>query len=310
MTDLDFEKEGGLIPAIVQDDKNGEILMLGFMNREAYDLTRKTGFVTFFSRSRKKLWTKGETSGQKLILRELRTDCDLDALLVRVELAGGAVCHEGYRSCFFRTPRFERRRHRRRRTRAHSRRTLRKGEQVMAPLKLGIPKGSLQDSTVELFARAGWRISVSSRSYYPTIDDPEIECMLVRAQEMARYVEHGGLDCGLAGNDWIIESGADVQEVAELVYSKTSLGRVRWVLAVAEDSDIKSVKDLEGKVIATEAVRMTEKYLERNGVKARVEFSWGATEVKVPKLADAIVEITETGSSLRANRLRIIDTLA
>jgi ATP phosphoribosyltransferase len=167
----------------------------------------------------------------------------------------------------------------------------------------------LQDSTVELFARAGWRISVSSRSYYPTIDDPEIECMLVRSQEMARYVEHGGLDCGLAGNDWIIESGADVQEICELVYSKTSLGKVRWVLAVGEDSNIKSVKDLEGKIIATEAVRMTEKYLERNGVKARVEFSWGATEVKVPKLADAIVEITETGSSLRANRLRIIDTL-
>jgi ATP phosphoribosyltransferase len=179
----------------------------------------------------------------------------------------------------------------------------------MAPLKLGIPKGSLQDSTVELFARAGWRISVSSRSYYPTIDDSGIECMLVRAQEMARYVEHGGLDCGLTGNDWIIESGADVQEVTELVYSKTSLGRVRWVLAVAEDSAFQSVKDLQGKVIATEAVRITEKYLERNGVKARVEFSWGATEVKVPKLADAIVEITETGSSLRANRLRIVETL-
>jgi ATP phosphoribosyltransferase len=179
----------------------------------------------------------------------------------------------------------------------------------MPPLKLGIPKGSLQESTVDLFARAGWRISVSSRSYYPTIDDPDIECMLVRAQEMARYVEHGGLDCGLTGRDWIVESGADVQEVAELVYSKTGLGRVRWVLAVAENSAINSVKDLEGKVIATEAVRMTEKYLERNGVKARVEFSWGATEVKVPKLADAIVEITETGSSLRANRLRIVETL-
>jgi len=179
----------------------------------------------------------------------------------------------------------------------------------MPSLKLGVPKGSLQDSTVELFARAGWRISVNSRSYYPAIDDPEIECMLVRAQEMARYVEHGGLDCGLTGNDWIIESGADVQEIAELVYSKTSLARVRWVLAVAENSSINSVKDLEGKVIATEVVHITQKYLERNGVKARVEFSWGATEVKVPKLADAIVEITETGSSLRANRLRIVDTL-
>jgi ATP phosphoribosyltransferase len=179
----------------------------------------------------------------------------------------------------------------------------------MSRLKLGIPKGSLQDSTVELFARAGWRVSVSSRSYYPSIDDPDIECMLVRAQEMARYVEHGALDAGLTGKDWIMESGATVHEVAELVYSKTSLGRVRWVLAVAEDSSIQSVKDLEGKVIATEAVRMTEKYLERHGVKARVEFSWGATEVKIPQLADAIVEITETGSSLRANHLRVVDTL-
>ncbi len=179
----------------------------------------------------------------------------------------------------------------------------------MSRLKLGIPKGSLQESTVELFAKAGWRISVSSRSYYPGIDDPEIECMMVRAQEMARYVESGALDAGLTGKDWILETGADVEEVAELVYSKTSLGRVRWVLAVAEDSPFQSVRDLEGKVIATEAVRMTEKYLARNGVKARVEFSWGATEVKVPQLADAIVEVTETGSSLRANHLRVVDTL-
>ena len=179
----------------------------------------------------------------------------------------------------------------------------------MSCLKLGIPKGSLQDSTVELFAKAGWRISVNSRSYYPGIDDPEIECMMVRAQEMARYVENGALDAGLTGKDWNLETGADVEEVAELVYSKTSLGRVRWVLAVAEDSAIQSVRDLEGKVIATEAVKMTEKYLAKHGVKARVEFSWGATEVKVPQLADAIVEVTETGSSLRANHLRVIDTL-
>ncbi|MGC2420198.1 MAG: ATP phosphoribosyltransferase [Candidatus Acidiferrales bacterium] len=179
----------------------------------------------------------------------------------------------------------------------------------MSRLKLGIPKGSLQESTVELFAKAGWRITVSSRSYYPGIDDPEIECMMVRAQEMARYVESGALDAGLTGKDWILETGADVEEVAELVYSKTSLGRVRWVLAVAEDSAFQSVRDLEGKVIATEAVRMTEKYLARNGVNARVEFSWGATEVKVPQLADAIVEVTETGSSLRANHLRVVDTL-
>jgi ATP phosphoribosyltransferase len=179
----------------------------------------------------------------------------------------------------------------------------------MSCLKLGIPKGSLQESTLELFARAGWRISVNSRSYYPGIDDPEIECMMVRAQEMARYVENGAIDAGLTGKDWIMETGADVEEVAELVYSKTGLGKVRWVLAVAEDSPMQTVRDLEGKVIATEAVRMTEKYLERNGVHARVEFSWGATEVKVPRLADAIVEVTETGSSLRANHLRIVDTL-
>jgi ATP phosphoribosyltransferase len=179
----------------------------------------------------------------------------------------------------------------------------------MNGLKLGIPKGSLQDSTVELFAKAGWRISVNSRSYYPGIDDPEIECMMVRAQEMARYVESGALDAGLTGKDWILETGAEIEEVAELVYSKTSLGRVRWVLAVAEDSAMQNVRDLEGKVIATEAVRMTEKYLAKHGVKARVEFSWGATEVKVPQLADAIVEVTETGSSLRANHLRVLDTL-
>jgi ATP phosphoribosyltransferase len=179
----------------------------------------------------------------------------------------------------------------------------------MSRLKLGIPKGSLQESTIELFAKAGWRISVSSRSYYPAIDDPEIECMMVRAQEMARYVESGALDAGLTGKDWILETGADVEEIAELVYSKTGLGRVRWVLAVAEDSRVKSVCDLEGKVIATEAVKMTERYLAKHAVNARVEFSWGATEVKVPQLADAIVEVTETGSSLRANHLRVVDTL-
>jgi ATP phosphoribosyltransferase len=179
----------------------------------------------------------------------------------------------------------------------------------MSRLKLGIPKGSLQEATVELFARAGWRISIGSRSYFPGIDDPEIECMLVRAQEMPRYVESGALDAGLTGKDWIMETGSEVVQVGELIYSKTGLGRVRWVLAVAEDSPMQSVKDLEGKVIATEAVKMTEKYLAKHGVKARVEFSWGATEVKVPQLADAIVEVTETGSSLRANHLRVVDTL-
>ncbi|MBS1842685.1 MAG: ATP phosphoribosyltransferase [Acidobacteria bacterium] len=176
-------------------------------------------------------------------------------------------------------------------------------------LKLGIPKGSLQDATIDLFARAGWKITLGSRSYVPAIDDAEIECLMVRAQEMARYVETGALDAGITGHDWVVETGADVEELAELVYAKQRLARVRWVLAVPEDSKIRDARDLEGKVIATEVVRITEKYLEKFGVKARVEFSWGATEVKVPQLADAIVEVTETGSSLRANRLRVLDTV-
>jgi ATP phosphoribosyltransferase len=179
----------------------------------------------------------------------------------------------------------------------------------MTTLRLGIPKGSLQDATVQLFAKAGWRISINSRSYFPGVDDPEIECMLVRAQEMARYVETGALDAGITGRDWVSETGADVVEIGELLYSKQSLAAVRWVLAVPEDGPIQSVKDLEGKVIATEVVNLTKKYLARHNVSARVEFSWGATEVKVPQLADAIVEVTETGSSLRANRLRIVDTV-
>lgn len=179
----------------------------------------------------------------------------------------------------------------------------------MSLLRLGIPKGSLQDATVQLFAKAGWRISVSSRSYFPGVDDPEINCMLVRAQEMARYVETGALDAGITGRDWVVETGANVAEIGELLYSKQSLAAVRWVLAVPDDGPIQSVKDLEGKVIATEVVNLTRKYLARHGVNARVEFSWGATEVKVPQLADAIVEVTETGSSLRANRLRVVDTV-
>ena len=179
----------------------------------------------------------------------------------------------------------------------------------MKPLKLGLPKGSLQDATLQLLARAGWRVTVSSRSYFPTIDDSEITCMLVRAQEMARYVETGALDAGITGRDWVLETGAEVKEVAELLYAKQSLAPVRWVLAVPDNAPAQTAQDLEGKVIATEVVNLTKKYLARHGVQARVEFSWGATEVKVPQLADAIVEITETGSSLRANRLRIIDTV-
>jgi len=179
----------------------------------------------------------------------------------------------------------------------------------MSVLKLGIPKGSLQDATIDLLARAGWKVTLSSRSYVPAIDDPEIECLLIRAQEMARYVETGALDAGITGHDWVQESGADVIELAELVYAKQRLARVKWVLAVPEDSAIREPRDLEGKVIATEVVGITKEYLTKHGVKARVEFSWGATEVKVPRLADAIVEVTETGSSLRANRLRIMDTV-
>ncbi len=179
----------------------------------------------------------------------------------------------------------------------------------MKQLRLGIPKGSLQEATLQLFARAGWRIAVNARSYFPSVDDDEINCMMVRAQEMARYVESGALDAGITGKDWILETGADVVECAELVYAKQRLARVRWVLAVPEESPIRSVADLEGKIIATEVVQLTQKYLARHGVRARVEFSWGATEVKVPQLADAIVEVTETGASLRANHLRIVDTV-
>ncbi|MCO5295514.1 MAG: ATP phosphoribosyltransferase [Fimbriimonadaceae bacterium] len=176
-------------------------------------------------------------------------------------------------------------------------------------LKLGIPKGSLEQATVDLFRRAGFQIGISSRSYFPSIDDPEIECMLIRAQEMARYVANGVLDAGLTGRDWVEESGTDVVALADLVYAKQSFGKVRWVLAVPENSPVQSVRDLEGLTIATELVGATQRYLEANGVRARVEFSWGATEVKPPVLADAIVEVTETGSSLRANKLRIVETV-
>ena len=185
----------------------------------------------------------------------------------------------------------------------------------MAPvLKLGIPKGSLQDATVQLFARAGFNIYVSSRSYYPVVDDEEIECLLIRAQEMARYVSDGVIDAGLTGLDWIAEHAAatgqmSISPVADLVYAKQSFGRVKWVLAVPEGSPFQRPQDLSGKTIATELVRATEAYFKRLNVPVNVEFSWGATEVKPPVLADAIVEVTETGSSLRANRLRVIDTV-
>jgi len=180
---------------------------------------------------------------------------------------------------------------------------------VSNKLKLGIPKGSLQDATIDLFQRAGWQIYASGRSYFPSINDPEIECMLVRAQEMARYVEHGALDAGLTGNDWVLENLSDVERITSLTYSKQSRQRVRWVLAVPEDSPYQKPEDLAGKIIATELVEYTKRYFSEKNIPVKVEFSWGATEVKPPTLADAIVEVTETGSSLRANHLRIIETL-
>ena len=176
-------------------------------------------------------------------------------------------------------------------------------------LKLGVPKGSLQESTFSLLSKAGFHFSVSSRSYFPSIDDEELEAMLIRAQELPRYVEDGVFDAALTGYDWIIESGVDVLSVSDLIYSKQSMRKVKWVLAVHESSPVKSVKDLEGKRIATEVVNITKTYLAKNNVKATVEFSWGATEVKTPDLVEAIVEVTETGSSLRANKLRIVDTV-
>ncbi|MGC1377507.1 MAG: ATP phosphoribosyltransferase [Anaerolineales bacterium] len=176
-------------------------------------------------------------------------------------------------------------------------------------LKLGVPKGSLQEATIKLFGQAGYKIVVSGRSYVPSIDDPEIECLMFRAQEMARYVERGIMDVGLTGKDWIIENNADVVEVEDLIFSKATSAAFRWVVAVPEDSDIHTVKDLEGKRIATELVSTTQRYLEAHGVKAEVEYSWGATEIKTPSLVDAIVEGTETGASLKAHRLRIVDTV-
>lgn len=176
-------------------------------------------------------------------------------------------------------------------------------------LRLGLPKGSLQESTFALLAKAGWKISTSSRSYIPRTDDPELELRLIRAQEISRYVEHGYLDAGLTGADWIAENDSDVQVVAEIAYSKQTTNPARWVLAVPNDSTIKSVKDLQGKRIATELVQHTRRWLKKNGVTAEVEFSWGATEMKAPELVDAIVDITETGSSLRANNLRIVEEL-
>lgn len=187
---------------------------------------------------------------------------------------------------------------------------MRKDKTVMSKiLKIGLPKGSLQESTLKLFRKAGYHITLSSRSYYPTFDDPEIKALLIRAQELARYVEAGILDCGLTGKDWIMEQNAEVREIEELIYAKEGLRPVKWVIAVPDNSPIKRLRDLRGKRIATELVGYTRKYLKSKGVRAEVDFSWGATEVKPPYLADAIVELTETGTSLKANNLRIIETI-
>ena len=176
-------------------------------------------------------------------------------------------------------------------------------------LRVGLPTGSLQEPTFTLFSKAGFHISGASRSYKPSVDDPQLVIRLLRAQEISRYVEHGFLDCGLTGKDWVENNGSDVARLCEMTFSKTSSQPTRWVIAVPEDSTIRSVADLQGKVIATEAVEMTRRYLQKHGVTAEVEFSWGATEVKVPDLVDAIVDVTETGSSLRANKLRILETI-
>ncbi len=303
--DLDFSKLGGLITAVIQDHKTGRVLMVGFMNDEAFRKTVETGYATFFSRSRNKLWLKGETSGHRLVVKEISTDCDRDALLVKVEALGPGRLPRRLRELLLPAAR-QRPMEGIRAARLRPRGRLR---EQLVKLKLGIPKGSLENATIDLFRRAGFNITTSSRSYFPAIDDPEIECMMIRAQEMARYVEDGVLDAGLTGRDWIEEGEANVHAVADLIYAKQSFGKVRWVLAVPEASPFQSVKDLEGKVIATELVSTTERYLAKNGVKAKVEFSWGATEVKPPVLADAIVEVTETGSSLRANKLRIVETV-
>ncbi len=176
-------------------------------------------------------------------------------------------------------------------------------------LTIGLPSGSLQEATISLFAKAGYTVGGASRSYRPSIDDPELRVRLLRAQEMSRYVEHGYLDCGITGKDWVVENGSDVEVLADLPYSRASSNPTKWVLVVPEDSPIRTVQDLEGRVVATEAVGLTRRFFEKHGVKAEIEFSWGATEVKVPDLVDAIVDITETGSSLRANKLRIVEVL-
>src|SRR2546426_725067 len=244
---IDFEKSGGLVPAIAQDHQTGEVLMMAWMNRDAFDETVRTKRAVYFSRSRLRARMKASA---------IRRWC------------ASAKPQAAWKSS------------------------------MTQPLRLGIPAGSLQEATAELFRSAGFKITFQSRSYYPSIDDPEIHCTLIRAQEMPRYVQDGSLDCGLTGYDWVLENDAKIVELAELVFSKVSKRPVRWVLAVPNDSPVQSVKDLRGKRIATEVVSLTRRWLAQHSVEAQVEFSLRATEAKPPRLADAIVEVTETGSSL------------
>ena len=284
MTTIDFSKLHGLVPAVVQDAATREVLMVGFMNQEAWDVTRRTGFVTFFSRTRNTLWTKGETSGNRLQVAQhagstaTRTPCSSR----RRCLGDGIVCHTG--DAHLLLPELARGRRGSDVPTASGR-----GRRLMK-LRLGIPKGSLQDATVQLFARAGFNLYVNSRSYFPTIDDPEIECMLIRAQEMARYVADGVLDAGLTGQDWIAEQlGAAVLPVeslartsrrwsasADLVYAKQSFGKVRWVLAAPEDSRFKRPQDFEGATIATELVQGHRAVLQAAGRQGARSSSRGA----------------------------------
>ena len=295
--EIDFDKMQGLAPAVIQDAATGELLMVGFMNREALETTLRTGYVTFYSRTRKRCGPRAKPPA--IAWRWWRPG--------RTATATRCCCGSG---CWARA-RFairDRDPASRRNCRWARRRWRRRGGASMK-LRLGIPKGSLQEATLSLFTRAGLRVYTNARSYFAATDDPEIECMLIRAQEMARYVEHGALDAGLTGLDWVLESGLEVVSVTDLIYAKQSMGKVRWVLAVPEDSAFQKPEDLAGRIVATELVSFTRNYFASRNVPVRVEFSWGATEVKPPMLADAIVEVTETGSSLRANHLRIIETV-
>ena len=290
--EIDFDKMQGLAPAVIQDAATGELLMVGFMSREALETTLRTGFVTFYSRTRKSCGPKEKPPA--IAWRSWRHGRTATA----TRCCSASACWARARFAIRGRDPASRRNY------SWVRRLWLWRRRAAMKLRLGIPKGSLQEATLSLFTRAGLRVYTSARSYFAATDDPEIECLLIRAQEMARYVEHGALDAGLTGLDWVAESGLEVVRVTDLIYAKQSMGKVKWVLAVPEDSDFQKPQDLEGRIVATELVNFTRNYFASRNVSVRVEFSWGATEVKPPLLADAIVEVTETGSSLRANHLQ------